>query len=39
MRNWKKTSFTLQVNEGIDEGPALVKESLSEHETVKNLMQ
>jgi hemerythrin-like domain-containing protein len=31
--------FYPAVNEETDEGPALVKESLSEHETVKSLMQ
>ena len=31
--------FYPAVNEETDEGPALVKESLSEHETVKNLIQ
>jgi iron-sulfur cluster repair protein YtfE (RIC family) len=31
--------FYPAVNEETDEGPALVKESLAEHETVKNLIQ
>ena len=31
--------FYPAVNEETDEGPELVKESLSEHETVKNLIQ
>jgi len=31
--------FYPAVNEETDEGPALVKESLSEHETVKTLIQ
>ena len=31
--------FYPAVNEGTDEGPELVKERLSEHETVKNLIQ
>jgi hemerythrin-like domain-containing protein len=31
--------FYSAVNEETDEGPALVKESLSEHETVKHLIQ
>ena len=39
MLNWKKTSLYPAVNEETEEGPELVKESLSEHETVKTLIQ
>jgi hemerythrin-like domain-containing protein len=35
----EETVFYPTVNEETDEGPELVKESLSEHETVKNLIQ
>ena len=35
----EETVFYPAVNEETDEGPALVKESLSEHETVKILIQ
>jgi hemerythrin-like domain-containing protein len=35
----EETVFYPTVNEETDEGPALVKESLSDHETVKNLIQ
>ena len=35
----EETVFYPTVNEGTDEGPELVQESLSEHETVKNLIQ
>jgi len=35
----EETVFYPTVNEETDEGPALVKESLSEHEMVKNLIQ
>ena len=35
----EETVFYPTVNEGTDEGPELVQESLSEHEAVNNLMQ
>jgi hemerythrin-like domain-containing protein len=35
----EETVFYPTVNEETDEGPELVKESLSDHETVKNLIQ
>ena len=35
----EETVFYPTVNEETDEGPALVQESLSEHETVKTLIQ